>query len=469
MEERRRIGERASGLTGAKGRIPPGNPRLRGMAVLLGRIPFVRDSLSQQADLGALRARPTPRVWAGLGLIALSYTIGWPAVGLLAWISYHLREPLIVAIGGPVTYGLSHLVFWIGSYFAGGPYARILLCWATRRLLTRLTGGAVPEAVLSCTAVPLLRDKADDSSGGDGTGPTPEEGVAGASRTINDPADGFGPGTAPSPAVIAGTIALLLAGLLLFVGPASAVVPLGLFIFLCLVAPFRPEVGFFLPVIHRGKGNRRAVALTFDDGPDPDVTPRLLALLGRHGVPATFFVTGLRAERYPELIRETLLLGHSLGNHSYRHDPLLMLRSAKTLREEVALTQEALSAFAVRPLIFRPPVGITNSRLPGVLGELGMCCVTFSCRAFDRGNRRIAGLARKILGKVQPGDIVLLHDITPRGGGTVDQWLAQTELILTGLKDRGYELLSLPELIGRPVMESLPTGQPIPGGGFGTR
>jgi len=211
-------------------------------------------------------------------------------------------------------------------------------------------------------------------------------------------------------------------------------------------------------VISRRKTGRRAVALTFDDGPDPDVTPQLLELLRRHGVPATFFVAGARAERHPGLIREILSRGHTLGNHSYHHDPLLMLRSREKLQEEVARTQDLLAAFAVRPLTFRPPVGITNPRLPGVLRALGMYCVTFSCRAFDRGNRRIAGLAEIILKKVRPGDIILLHDITPKGGEGIEDWLTEMEQIVSDLKMQGYEILPLSELIDRPVMERLAAG-----------
>ena len=212
---------------------------------------------------------------------------------------------------------------------------------------------------------------------------------------------------------------------MLLIRPSLIVIPLGFFVLLCLVAPFLPGFGFFLPVISRRQTVFRVVALTFDDGPDPDVTPQLLELLRRHGVPATFFVAGARAEQHPELIREILARGHTLGNHSYHHDLLLMLRSRAKLHEEVARTQDALSAFAIRPLIFRPPVGITNPRLLGVLRELGMYCVTFSCRALDRGNRRIAGLAAIILKKVCAGDIILLHDVAPKGGKGIEEWFGE--------------------------------------------
>jgi peptidoglycan-N-acetylglucosamine deacetylase len=327
-------------------------------------------------------------------------------------------------------------VFLAGSYFAGVHHVRIFLRWAMRCLAERLTGAvAVPQE-----CVP----------------PSPSPGVRmGGSGQIKSGTVVPRAWEILSPAFLTGMAAFLVSGLLLWIRPALVIIPLGFFILLCLVAPFLPGVGFFLPVISRRETICRAVALTFDDGPDPDVTPQLLELLRRHGVPATFFVTGARAERHPELIREILSQGHTIGNHSYQHDPLLMLRSRTKLREEVARTQGVLSAFAVRPLTFRPPVGITNPRLPGVLRDLGMYCVTFSCRAFDRGNRRVAGLSEIILKKVRPGDILLLHDVAPKGREGVEEWLAEMERIVFGLKGQGYQVLSLEELIDRPVMEHL--------------
>jgi peptidoglycan/xylan/chitin deacetylase (PgdA/CDA1 family)/3-hydroxymyristoyl/3-hydroxydecanoyl-(acyl carrier protein) dehydratase len=258
-----------------------------------------------------------------------------------------------------------------------------------------------------------------------------------------------------SPAHIAGFAAFLLSGLLLFVREDIAAWPLGLFLLFCLVAPFLPRAGLFLPVISRGRKDRRAVALTFDDGPDPDVTPLLLDLLLKHRLLATFFVAGKNAQQHPALIREILLRGHTIGNHSYHHDPLLMMRSRAKLADEITRTQNLLARSGIRPLAFRPPVGITNSILPEVLGELHMECVTFSCRACDFGNRRITGLAGTILRKIRPGAIVLLHDVSPPGGGRTADWLRGVEKIILGLKSRGYDVVPLPQLIGRPVMEEL--------------
>jgi peptidoglycan/xylan/chitin deacetylase (PgdA/CDA1 family) len=240
--------------------------------------------------------------------------------------------------------------------------------------------------------------------------------------------------------------------LLAFVDVKLAVIPLASFLLLCIVAPFLPRVGFFLPVISRGKSRKRAVAITFDDGPDPLSTPQLLRLLQRYEVKATFFVTGKRASEYPEVIREILALGHAVGNHTYSHDSLIMLRSGKTLRDEIASTQKVLSGLGIRTYAFRSPAGITGPRLQPVLEEYGLSNINFSCRAVDGGNKRIHGLSRKILDRLRPDDIVALHDTRPKDEGLLVQWLKEIELILLGAKEKGFAILPLSELIEKTIM-----------------
>ncbi len=231
-----------------------------------------------------------------------------------------------------------------------------------------------------------------------------------------------------------------------------AVLPLLLFVGLCLVAPFLPRFSFFLPIISRGNSSQKAVSITFDDGPDPFTTEPLLALLDRHGVKATFFVLGKKAAAHPQLIKEILKKGHLLGNHSYRHDNLCMLKSSKHLFKEISAAQEVLARFHVRSLAFRPPVGITNPKLWRVLKELGMVNVNFSCRGWDAGNRRLNGLSKRVLKHLRNGHIIALHDVMPKRHATLTLWLNEIDNVLQGIKDRGLEVLPLSELIGRPVM-----------------
>jgi peptidoglycan-N-acetylglucosamine deacetylase len=258
-------------------------------------------------------------------------------------------------------------------------------------------------------------------------------------------------GTIP-PATAAGLVAMLLALVLAVVRVEWAAVPLFIFMVLCIAAAFHPDWGFILPVVSRGCTGRSAVALTFDDGPDPATTPALLQLLDRHDVRGTFFVTGARAGQYGQLIAAILEGGHDLGNHSYSHDPFLMLRRTERLWQEISSTQMLLRRFGVSTKAFRPPVGIANAKLAPVLREVGLYCVIFSCRAGDFGNRRLHGLAGKILKKVKADDIIMLHDVRPRGAGGVEAWLHEVDLILDGLKNKGLEVIPLSELIARPVL-----------------
>ncbi len=255
-----------------------------------------------------------------------------------------------------------------------------------------------------------------------------------------------------APAHLAGLGAFQAAAILACIDIRYAAVPLALFLILSLAAPFFPGFGYYLPIVSRGSRNRRAVALTFDDGPDPSTTRRLLELLERHGVAATFFVTGRRAAAHRGLVREILSRGHGLGNHSYSHSPLLMLTGTERLRTEITAARSLLAEFGVRTFAFRPPVGITNPRLWRVLLEEGMYCVNFSRRAGDAGNRRIGGLSRRILKRAKPGDIILLHDVSPAKSFDTDRWLAEVESIITGLRRMNLAILPLEDLIGRAVM-----------------
>jgi len=244
--------------------------------------------------------------------------------------------------------------------------------------------------------------------------------------------------------------------ILYFINIDLLFLPITLFIVICLAAPFIQRLSFFLPIITHGRRAENQVALTFDDGPDPNTTSQLLALLTKYEVKVTFFVIGQKVNIYPELIRNILAQGHQIGNHSDKHDNLLMLRRTKVLRADIAQCQKELKNFGIRPLVFRPPVGITNPKLRKVLTELGMVCLGFSCRAVDFGNRRVIGIKDKILRKVRGGDIIMLHDRQPAADVSVETWLAEVEGVLVGIKSRGLDLVPLSDLIEQPVMEKQP-------------
>jgi peptidoglycan/xylan/chitin deacetylase (PgdA/CDA1 family) len=254
-----------------------------------------------------------------------------------------------------------------------------------------------------------------------------------------------------SPAQITGIVLLSLAAAVFFVYSLLAIVIALFYILLCVAASFFYRSNFYLPVISRGNTDQKLVALTFDDGPTEPTTRQILELLDKYSVKATFFVSGVNALKNPEIIKEMISRGHTIGNHSFHHNPFLMLGSYNYLYQEVSRTQEVLKDMGVNALAFRPPVGIISPKLPPVLDKLGMFCVTFSCRAFDAGNRRVNNLSSRILKKVKADDIIVLHDILPRKKEESDILLREVEKILQGIIGKGLKVVPLSKLIGRKI------------------
>ena len=251
-----------------------------------------------------------------------------------------------------------------------------------------------------------------------------------------------------------GLVAFLMAAALIVVDGWLAVIPLAGFLLLCLAAPFFPRFGFYLPVVSRGASGQKAVAITFDDGPDPLTTPLLLKLLLKRQIKATFFVTGEKAAAHPETIKDMLRHGHSVGNHSYQHSYRMLFKSCPSIVADIEATQNVLHDLGIRPLAFRPPAGITSPGLGSALLKTGMYLVNFSCRPLDGGNRRIGNIADSILKRIRPDDIILLHDSRPPDKNLIPDWLKEVDRLLSGLKTKGIAVLPLYEIIGKPVMIS---------------
>ncbi len=110
---------------------------LKKIAEWVAQTEFGKSAIREQADLGSFKEKPTPRIITGIFLIALSYLIGWPAVALFGVLAVYFGQPLIAIVGGPVIYGISHLVFYIGLYLAGARYSYMFLKWATRMFIEK--------------------------------------------------------------------------------------------------------------------------------------------------------------------------------------------------------------------------------------------------------------------------------------------------------------------------------------------
>ncbi len=159
-----------------------------------------------------------------------------------------------------------------------------------------------------------------------------------------------------------------------------------------------------------GAGAAR-IALTLDDGPDPEITPRVLEQLARHGARATFFCIGERVAAHPALARELLACGHAIENHSQRHLVRFSLLGPRGLRAEIERAQETIgAATGEAPRFFRAPAGLRNPFLDPVLQRLGLQLASWTRRGFDTVERRPERVFGALARGLAPGDILLLHD-----------------------------------------------------------
>lgn len=156
---------------------------------------------------------------------------------------------------------------------------------------------------------------------------------------------------------------------------------------------------------------RGAVAITIDDGPDPEVTPRVLDILDDHETRATFFCIGERVARYSELARETIRRGHAIENHSQRHLNYFSALGPRGIADEIERAQEEIgSVTGHRPRFFRAPAGLRNPFLDPVLTRLDLRLASWTRRGFDTLNREADLVLATLTRGVRGGDILLLHD-----------------------------------------------------------
>ena len=156
---------------------------------------------------------------------------------------------------------------------------------------------------------------------------------------------------------------------------------------------------------------RGEVALSLDDGPDPEVTPRVLELLARRGARATFFCIGERAARHPDLVRAIAGAGHAVENHSLRHRHDFALLGPRRYVTEIGAAQDTLAALAgSAPRFFRAPAGLRNPFLDFALTRLGLQLVSWTRRGYDTRNADAADVLARLTRALAPGDILLLHD-----------------------------------------------------------
>lgn len=160
---------------------------------------------------------------------------------------------------------------------------------------------------------------------------------------------------------------------------------------------------------------RGEVALSFDDGPDPAVTPKVLQVLDQYGLKASFFCIGKRAIACPEIVAETAARGHRVENHSFSHSHAFGFYGVKSLASDIHRSQEALEKITgCRPSLLRAPAGIRNLWLDPVLTQLDLTLVSWTRRGFDTVCRQPQTITQRLIQGLAAGDILLLHDGSSR-------------------------------------------------------
>ncbi len=155
--------------------------------------------------------------------------------------------------------------------------------------------------------------------------------------------------------------------------------------------------------------NKSKVQLTFDDGPHPEITPEILKILKKHNQKAIFFCIGKNIEKYPEIAKQIIAEGHTIGNHSFSHSYFFDFFGTKKVIEELEKTNRLIKNISDKDCrIFRPPYGVTNPNIAKAVKILNLQVVGWSVRSSDTVKNKKQVLKR--LEKVKPGDIVLFHD-----------------------------------------------------------
>lgn len=192
---------------------------------------------------------------------------------------------------------------------------------------------------------------------------------------------------------------------------------------------------------YHGPRELKLIALTYDDGPNRRFTPRLLELLKRENVPATFFWLGQQIKYYPQEAKQLYELGFEIGNHSFYHKSLTKL-SREEIYEEISSTQEIIKkTTGITPTLLRPPYGSVNQNVVEVAEELGLQIIMWSLDTDDwRQDCTKEKIVDKVLKNIRGGDIILMHD---RNSRTIE---ATAELI-PALRARGFRFVKVSQLL----------------------
>jgi peptidoglycan/xylan/chitin deacetylase (PgdA/CDA1 family) len=194
----------------------------------------------------------------------------------------------------------------------------------------------------------------------------------------------------------------------------------------------------------------RQIALTYDDGPNDSYTLRLLEVLAKHNVQATFFLIGHYVQQRPDLAREVVHAGHIVGNHTFTH-PLLTFKSESEIKRELAACKSALhDAIGDHSNLFRPPFGGRRPAALRIARELALEPIMWNVTGYDWNAPPATVIEKKIADKIRGGDVILLHDGGHKQiGADRSQTVIATDHLIRRYKSEGYEFVTIPQMMAK--------------------
>jgi peptidoglycan/xylan/chitin deacetylase (PgdA/CDA1 family) len=188
-----------------------------------------------------------------------------------------------------------------------------------------------------------------------------------------------------------------------------------------------------------------AVCLTFDDGPDAEITPCILNLLRKNAIKATFFVIGKLAKEHPDIIKNIHEEGHEIGIHSYRHSLFYNFLSKNKIKNDILKCIDTIKNICgYRPYLYRPPFGLRNPSMRKAVKETGVFCITWDVRGFDNAFKSHEKITKRILNKTAPGSIILLHDGKISGEkNKKEKTLSILNTVIENIRLRGYKFCKI--------------------------
>ena len=248
--------------------------------------------------------------------------------------------------------------------------------------------------------------------------------------------------------LIGGAAAVLGSSAVFGAGAVSVGVPLCALLATMVDGIFRPSSSVFYPTISSVATTNRSISLTFDDGPHPETTPRVLDVLAKYSAKATFFVIGKHVEAHRSVAERIVAEGHELGNHSWQHSYRQNVQRGGAMAAEVVRGADSIRSITgqdTQPL-YRAPVGIKSPELARVAHKLDLTIVAWSIHSRDTIDSNASRVAGRVLG-ARPGAIALLHDGHEHVGRVRTNALAALPPILEGLRARNLSSVTVSDLI----------------------